>query len=145
MALQMNLSAGGVYTVPRGYPVRLLPAWESMMSGVVPKYTSAVSAIVQTESGTAIAHLALYTMPTTSGGVDQALVAQTDVTGLTSTAQTITVSVPASAAPACYVVRLWVSSIAGTNAETVSRDGAAVVANEPRVPVAVKVTSMSVS
>lgn len=141
----MNLNAGATFTVPSGYPIRLLPAWDTMLSGVIPKSVAAVSATLQTESGTARAHLAIYTMPTTVNGSDQALVAQTDLAGLTSVAQTMTVTIPTTVAPACYIVRLWVDSITGSAADTVSRDGVTAVANEPKIPVAVKVTAVTVS
>lgn len=144
MAINMNLSANSVYTVPGGYPVRLLPAWDSMLSGVAPKTATSVSATVATESGTANAYLALYTMPTTSGGNDGAQVAIASIIGLTATAQTMTVSVP-SGAPTCYVVRIWVDTITGSNADTISRDGSTATSAEPRIPVAVKVSSVSVT
>lgn len=145
MSINANLNAGATFTVPGGYPIRLLSAWDSMLTGVIPQTVASVSAVVQTELGTASAHLAIYTMPATVGAADGAAVAQTDLTGLTSVAQTITVTVPTTVTPACYVVRLWVDAVTGSNAETVSRDGVTAVANEPRVPVAVKVTSMTVA
>lgn len=140
----MNLNPGGLFSVPGGFPLRLLAARDAMLSGVITSAVSSVSATVQTESGTANAYLALYTMPTTSNGSDNAQVAVTTVSGLTSTAQTMTVAVPSNA-QACYVVRLWVDTVTGSTADTISRDGSTATTAEPTIPGAVKVTSVSVT
>lgn len=141
----MALAANGNMLVANGYPVRLLPALESMMQGVIPKGIASVSAVVATESGTANAHIGLFAMPTTSGGNDNAVIAQTDILGLTSSQQTMTVAIPTTALPACYVVRVWVDSITGSNAETIKRDGSTATNLEPNVPVAVVVSSVTVA
>ncbi len=142
------MNSAGVLCPPGGYPVRLLAARDNTLQGVISRWVATVSATVATEKGTANAHMALYTMPTASGGGDGALIAgtQVDYVGLTSVSQMLTVTVPTSGvAPACYVVRLWVDSINGANPDTVSRDGLTAVANEPTVPVAMVVSSLSVA
>lgn len=146
MALNMALTGNGYFAVVGGWPARLLAARETMLSGVVPKLTLTVSANVYTEAGTANVNLGLYTMPTTSGGQDGALVTSTTVSA-TTLPQTVTLTVPdqTAASPLCYVVRLWVDSITGSSEDTVSRDGSTAVASEPYVPVAVVVSSVSVT
>lgn len=147
MAATMNLTGNGLMAVVGGYPQRLLSAWDSIESGVIPKLTGTVTAIVTAESGTADVHLGLFRMPTSSGGGDNALVVQSDALGVRNTATTLTVTVPDQtlAAPACYVVRLWCDNVTGSSAETVSRDGTTAAANLPRVPTGVSVASISVS
>lgn len=147
MPIAANLNSAGELVPPTGYPVRLLAARHKTLEGIISPWVSSVSATVQAEKGTANAYMALFTMPTTSGGTDGAEVANTRSTirGLTSTQQTITVTVPTTVAPACYVVRLWCDSITGTNADTISRDGSTATSSEPTIPVAVKVSSMSVA
>lgn len=140
----MNLNAGASFGVPRGFPVRLSAAGESILSGVIPRGIASVTATLATEIGTASAHLALCTMPTTSGGNDNAIVAQSDVTGLTTKAgQTISISVPD--VTLCYIVKLWVDKIAGSSSDTISRDGSTAAANEPRIPSGVVVSSITVT
>lgn len=141
----MNLNGAGVYAVPFGYPARLLPAWDSTLSGTLPAQFATVSAIVQTEKGTANVHVGLFAMPTTSGGNDGAAIAQTDLIGLSTSQQTITVTVPAGLSPIPYVVRVWVDAIAGKNAETISRDGSTAAASLPPIPTGVLVQSVTVS
>lgn len=142
----MNLNSGGSFSVPRGYPVRLFAAGESMLTGVIPRGITSVTATLATEIGQANAHIGLFTMPSSSGGSDLAPVVQTDLTGLTTKAgQTISVAVPTTVAPACYVVKLWVDGITGTATDTISRDGVTLVANEPAVPTGVLVSSIVVS
>jgi hypothetical protein len=146
MALLMNLNAGGSFSVPRGFPVRLVSTGERTLSGVIPRGAAGVTATLATELGTANAHLALYTMPSASGGPDLAPVVQTDLVGLTTkVGQTISVAVPTTAAPVCYVARLWIDAVAGSQADTISRDGVTVVAKEPAIPTGVLVASIAVS
>jgi hypothetical protein len=145
MHMHMGLNAGGMMAVPGGYPLRLLPALDSMLSGVIPPTALGVTAVVKPELAAANVHLALYAMPTASGGGDQALVAQADALGITSAAQsTIAISVPMGTLPTPYVVRLWVDGITGANADTISRDGSTAPANEPAIPSGVLVYSVSV-
>ncbi len=141
--LNLNLNAAGTFSVCGGYPFRLLPAGDYVASGVIDKTVSSVSAIVQTEAGSANVHLGLFTMPATSTDGDNASLVQTDAV-VTGTPQTVTVTVP-TAAPACYVVRLWVDSITGATADTISRDGSTAASLEPLIPVAVSVSSVTVS
>ena len=142
----MNLNPGGRFSVPGGYPVRLLFARDVFLSGVVPKGTTSVTATLQTESGKANAHLGVFYMPSSVGGTDGAPISQVDITGLTSTSTSFSISMPdpTANAPSCYVVRLWVDSITGSAPETISRDGTTAAASLPSVPVAVKVTSVTV-
>lgn len=143
--IQMNLNAGNMMAVPGGYPLRVLPAVDSFLSGVVPKVATAVTAVVQPELGAANVHLALYAMPITSGGGDNGQVARTDLTGVTSTTPTtISVSVPSGVVPVPYIVRLWVDGITGANQDTISRDGVTAASVEPKIPAALKVFSVSV-
>lgn len=143
--INMNLNSAGYFSTPAGYPVRLSKATDTMLSGVLPNTYTTVSAVIQTEKGTANAHLALYTMPTTSGGNDGALVVQSDLVGLSTSQQTLTVTAPTSGLPTTYVVRLWVDSIAGSNPETISRDGTTAASALPSVPTGVKVASVTVA
>lgn len=146
MALSMNLNPGGSFSVPGGFPVRLSAAGETGLVGVIPRGVTSVVAALATEQSTANAHLALFTMPLASGGQDLAPIAQTDLVGLTTKAgQTITVSIPATATPVCYVVRLWVDSIAGANADTIKRDGSTAPASEPAISTGVLVSSVVVA
>jgi len=147
MPIAANLNSAGVLVPPEGFPVRLLAARHTTLEGIISQWVASVSATVKTEKGTANAYMALFTMPTTSGGQDGAEVTGTRVTvaGLTTVAQTLTVTVPKTVAPAAYTVRLCVDSITGANADTISRDGSTATAYEPTIPVAVVVTSMTVS
>lgn len=145
MAIAVNLNAGGTFSAPRGYPVRLVRGGETIMSGVIPRGVASVTATLATEVGTASAHLALYAMPSVSGGPDLAPVAQVDLILTTKAGQSLTVTVPSGLAPAAYVVRLWVDAISGSIADTIGRDGSTPVASEPRVPTGVLVSSISVT
>lgn len=143
----MNLNSAASFGVPRGFPLRLFAAGDSVASGVIPPWVASVTATLAAEMGTANAHLALCTMPTAAGGSDLAVVAQSDLVGLTTkTGQTITVAVPAGALPSCYVVRLWVDGITSRSADAIARDGGAtLLANQPPIPVGVLVASVVVA
>ena len=126
--MNASLSGNAWFSVPGGYPFRFWAGTDTLATGFIPKWVTSISATLQTELGTCNAHLALYTPPTTSGGNDGALVfypaatanaaalpAQTDLIGLSTTAQTITLAIPSGTTiqPQTYVVRLWVDGIVG--------------------------------
>src|SRR6185312_4932083 len=133
MSATMNLTGNAYYSVAGGFPFTLTAAGDSLLSGVVPKLTSTVVAIVQAEVGTADVHMGIFTMPTTSGGNDNALVLQVDSIGVGVSGATMTLAVPdqTAAAPTCYVLRLWFDNASGSDAETVSRDGSTAASSLP--------------
>ncbi|HJU21570.1 MAG TPA: hypothetical protein VJ891_03605, partial [Casimicrobiaceae bacterium] len=119
MAYNVNLCPNGYLTPPAGYPIRLWLGGELMLSGVVPKGAASISVTAKCEMGTANAHLAIFTAPTTSGGNDNGLVAEVDAS-LNASSQTMTLTIPSSSstppvAPATYVVRFWVDTITGSS------------------------------
>lgn len=148
-----NLNAAGSFSLPGGYNFRLSQAGAGMVQGIVPASVASVSAVLACEKGTCNAHLALYTMPNATPvngaastlSADGALVVQTDLTGLGTTQQTITVTAPTGVQPVPYIVRLWIDSVSGFNAETISRDGSTLAANLPSIPTGVLVYSMTVA
>lgn len=131
MALSASLAANGIFGVCGGFPLVLSAAGDTLVDGCIPKGMTSVSATVQTFTGTSLVagaqvantpstasvHLALYASPQTGGGADGAVAAQADVTGLSSSPQTLTVDVPSATTdvPATYVVRLWVDELTSTN------------------------------
>lgn len=145
--IAMNLNSAASFGVPRGFPLRLFAAGDSVAVGVIPPWVASVTAMLATELGAANAHLALCTMPATAGGSDLAVVAQSDLVGLTTkTGQTIAVTVPVGALPCCYVVRLWVDGITSRGSDVIARDGGATpLANQPAIPVGVLVASVVVA
>lgn len=111
--INLNLTGNGYFAPPGGYPFRLVDSGDVLASGVVRKGVVSVSAVLRTESGLADAHLALYEPPATLNADDGALVDQEDITGLGTTAQTLTIAIPTSTVAQLYVVRLWVDGITG--------------------------------
>jgi hypothetical protein len=141
MVLALNLAGNGYLTPPGGYPFVLWAGGQTFANGAIPKGASSITATVianggvtPTGSGSAPAnankgapnaYLALFAMPTSSGGADGAEVAGTRVTvigmsALQSSTLTCTVPSTSSAAPACYIARLWVDGLSGTNGVKIS-------------------------
>lgn len=144
--IAMNLNSAASFGVPRGFPLRLVASNDSVLSGVIPPGVASVTATLATETGTANAHLALCTMPTSATGSDLAVVVQADLLGVTTKAgQSLTVVVPLAALPCCYVVRCWVDGITGKVADTISRDAVTTTTSEPQIPTGVIVASIVVT
>ena len=145
MAYNVNLCPNGYLTPPTGYPIRLWIGGDLMLSGFLPKGASSISVTAECETGIANAHLAIFTAPTTSGGNDNALVAEVDAV-MSATAQTMMLNIPNASStppvqPVTYVVRFWVDTITGTTLGAVrTGSGAADL-----VPTGVVVTSMMVA
>lgn len=159
MAITMNLSGNGYFGVPGGYPMRLSAIGQTLMSGVVPKGTVSVSAVLYADK-TASAHLAIYAMPTTATngvpGSDGAPITDLDSTGVVSktyqadasllnTSQTLTLTLPITKAPAPYVVRLWVDGIAQTKPDTLDRNADGVITTEAPIPYGVTISQITVA
>ena len=145
MAYNLNLCPNGYFTPPAGFPIRLWVGGDTMLSGFIPKGASSIVVTAKCESGSANAHLAIFSAPTVSGGNDNGNVAQVDGV-LSASAQTLTISIPNASstppvAPATYVVRFWVDTITGRV------PGAVRTGNGPAdaIPSGVVVTSMQVS
>lgn len=147
--IAMNLNSAASFGVPRGFPLRLVASNDSVLSGVIPPGVASVTTTLATETGTANAHLALCTMPTSATsatGSDLAVVVQADLLGVTTKAgQSLTVVVPLAALPCCYVVRCWVDGITGKVADTISRDAVTTTTSEPQIPTGVIVASIVVT
>lgn len=134
--IRLNCNGSGWFAAPGGLPLRLSRATDLVCSGVIPKGYETLTATVQCESGaSADVSLAIYTMPTTTTGNDGAEIDRVDDT-VGSTQGTLSLALPDSSttAPVPYVVRFWVRSIRGEDAETVSRDGSTTAANLPSIP-----------
>ena len=159
MAISMSLAGNGYFGVPGGYPVRLSAIGQMMLSGVVPKGSLSVSAVLYADN-IATAHIAIYAMPTTatSGvpGADGALIVDLDSTGavsrtyqtdaaLLNASQTITLTLPTTKAPAPYVVRLWVDGIAQTKPDTIDRNADGVITTESAIPYGVTISQITVA
>lgn len=159
MAIWANRTYNGVLSPPLGWPVRLRSGQDTMIWGVVDKTATSVSATVQA-SKSATVYLAVYNTPATSGGADNGLVQDFDADGVTvktsyqtvatlgSTETTVTLTLPSVSTHVAkpYVIRLWVTDIAGDSADTVARDASITdTTTQPRIPGYVDVSQIVVT
>jgi len=159
VAIWANRTYNGILSPPLGWPVRLRVGQDTMIWGVVDKTATSISATVQA-SKSATVYLAAYNTPATVGGADAGLVQDFDDDGVTVTASyqtvltigstetTVTLNLPTIdthvAKP--YVIRLWVSDVAGDSADTVIRDTSITDATtQPRIPGYVDVSEIVIS
>jgi hypothetical protein len=144
--VKANYCANGYLSPPTGYPVRLYLGGDTLVSGVIPAGFTTVTAIVATESGTADVHLALYEMPSATGGDDGESVGTTDATGVTSAQQTLTIDIPVtSGAPTPYAFKLWIDGLSATVIDTTNRNSVADVSQQPKLYPGVNLYSIVVS
>lgn len=143
--LRLNLNSSAYLVPAGGYPVRLHQGGQTLAEGVIPSTVETVTAKIKCESGTCDAHLAIYAMPTTSGGTDGDVVEQEDSTGIGVNETTVTLTVPTDVAVTPYVFRLWVDNITGKTADTEDRDGDDSVTDEPAIPAGVLINSIKVA
>lgn len=142
-----NLSQNAYLAPPGGFPFRLYVGNETAQA-IVPLGTVTVTAVVKPEY-IADVHMALYTMPATSGGSDGALVANTQVDSLAvraSSPATLTVTIPTSVLPATYIVRVWYSNSLSGQFDTIVRDTSITdTTKQTKIPFGVNVTSWSIT
>jgi hypothetical protein len=119
-----------------------------MAEGVLPPTVTSVTAKLKTEQGTASAHMAIYTMPTTTTAQqDNASVEQEELTGIGVTESTLTLTCPTDVIPTPYVLRLWVDNLTGLESETTDRDidSPTSTTDEAPIPTGVSITSITVT
>jgi len=145
--INCNLTSNAQFAPPGGFPFRLYQGQETAQA-FVPKGTVTVVATVKPDY-IADVHMALFTAPTTSGGNDGAPVSGTQVDSLAvraSSPATLTVTIPTTAAPAEYVVRLWFDNASGGTLDTVARDTSITdTTKQVKIPYGVSVTAFAIT
>jgi hypothetical protein len=145
--INCNLTSNNYFAPPSGYPFRLYKGNE-IAQGFIPKGTVTVVAVLRPDY-VADVHMALFTAPTTSSGSDGAPISGTQVDSLAVLASqpaTLTVTIPTTAAPAEYIVRLWYDNATSGTTDTTVRDVAVTdVTKQVKLPFGVSVTSFSIT
>lgn len=143
--LACNLTANGKFAAPQGYPFRLTVG-QDIAQAFVPKGIVSIVATVKPDFKADI-HLAIYTAPSSSGGVDGAPVQQIDSMAATAAnPATLELTIPTNVATAEYVVRLWFDNAIGGSTDTVARDTSVTdVTTQPKLPFGVSVTDFSIT